>query len=106
MFSNDGHRVLTRSADGTAKIWHARSGQLLASIDAHGGGLTAAVFVNNGNHVLTGGQDGVAVLHEATHAGMVQLACDRLRHQVEWTAVKDACPSSATASTVRPASTR
>jgi hypothetical protein len=43
-FSADGARVLTASADHTAKLWDARTGALVTSFDGHGEGVVHAAF--------------------------------------------------------------
>jgi predicted NACHT family NTPase len=57
--------VLTASADKTARLWEADSGQLLATFQGHGSPLNSAVFSPDGRRVLTASGDGTARLWEA-----------------------------------------
>jgi WD40 repeat protein len=59
-FSPDGALLVTASADGTARLWQAASGRLVASLEAHGDAVMSAVFSPDGTHVLTGSWDGTA----------------------------------------------
>ena len=63
-FSPDGARILTTSADKTAKLWDAASGKLLASFD-HLGGVLHALFSPDGARILTASMDNTAKLWDA-----------------------------------------
>ena len=52
-FSPDSTRVVTASADGTARIWDASSGDELARMSGHEGVVTDAVFSPDGKLVAT-----------------------------------------------------
>ena len=54
MFSPDGTRVLTASADGTARIWDERGSIVLRG---HEGEVMSAAFYGDGTHVVTTGAD-------------------------------------------------
>ncbi|MBX0331216.1 hypothetical protein K2Z83_26560, partial [Oscillochloris sp. ZM17-4] len=43
-YSPDGTRIVTASADGTAKVWDAASGATLATLQGHTSGVTSAAF--------------------------------------------------------------
>jgi WD40 repeat protein len=64
-FSPDGARILTASADKTAKLWDAASGKLIASFD-HKGGVLHGVFSPDGTRILTASRDKTAKLWDAT----------------------------------------
>jgi WD40 repeat protein len=59
-FSPDGSYVLTSSADGTARLWHADG--TLARVFRHHGPVSAAAFSPDGALVLTGSSDHTARL--------------------------------------------
>ena len=58
-FDATGDRLLTASADGTARIW-AVDGTLLATLEGHRDRLTAASFSPGGERVVTASADGTA----------------------------------------------
>jgi WD40 repeat protein len=64
-FSPDGARILTASADKTAKLWDAASGKLLGILD-HQGGVSHGVFSPDGTRILTASVDKTAKLWDAT----------------------------------------
>ncbi|NJM40060.1 MAG: WD40 repeat domain-containing protein [Anaerolineae bacterium] len=54
-FSSDGNRLITCSADTTAKVWDSDSGQLLATLSGHKDVVTSAQFSADGKHIITVG---------------------------------------------------
>jgi WD40 repeat protein/serine/threonine protein kinase len=60
-FSRDGTRIVTASADHSAKLWDAASGKLMASFD-HQGEVNRAVFNPDGTRILTASTDKTAKL--------------------------------------------
>ena len=58
-YSPNGTKVVTAGADGTAKIWDARTGAALRSLTDHGP-FYAAAFSPDGSRVVTAGSDGKA----------------------------------------------
>jgi hypothetical protein len=65
LFSGDGRRVVTASADHTARVWDADTGEELAALRGHTGGVRSASFSvltgrfsDDGTRVLTAGRDG------------------------------------------------
>lgn len=85
-FSPDGQWVVTGSWDGTAKIWHADSGQSIRRLTGgHRGSVNSVCFSPNGQLILTAGDDGTARLWNAgtgelladpvfRHAGSIRAA--------------------------------
>jgi hypothetical protein len=63
-FSRDGARILTGSADKTAKLWDATSGKLIGSFD-HQDGVTDALFSPDGARILTASADNTVAVNEA-----------------------------------------
>src|SRR5687768_6112194 len=74
-FSADGERLLTASEDGTARAWHARTGQPLAILSGHRGWLWIPHF--DGRSALTIGGDGTARLWDLAAAPLRQRLLDR-----------------------------
>jgi WD40 repeat protein len=82
-FSPDGSRIVTASADGTARLWD-RTGRLVSVLRGHTPPLWDASFSPDGGLVLTAGQDESARLWQPEtgqpvrelpgHAGGVRLA--------------------------------
>jgi WD40 repeat protein len=65
-FSNDGRRVLTWSADRTARIWDAATGASLQVLGGHDGDVTDAAFNANGSRVVTISANTVRIWDAAT----------------------------------------
>ena len=59
-FSTDGSRILTGSADGTAKVWDAHTGTELLTLKGHFGGVLWASFSPDGSRIVTSSGDGWA----------------------------------------------
>lgn len=59
-FSPDGLRVVTASADATARIWDARSGEPIGNTLRHAGRVNVAQFSRDGRQVVTASDDGTA----------------------------------------------
>jgi len=66
VFSPDGQRILTASADHTARLWNASSGQLLATLQGHSDYVGSAVFSPDGQRILTASADHTARLWNAS----------------------------------------
>ena len=69
-FSPDGARILTASADKTAKLWNAASGKLFASF-AHKDNVEDAAFSPDGSRILTASADNTAKLWDAASAKLI-----------------------------------
>jgi WD40 repeat protein len=64
-FSPDGARVLTGSADKTARLWDSQSGQLLATLQGHEGSVLSVAFSPDGSRILTASVDKTARLWDS-----------------------------------------
>ena len=53
VFSPDGSRVVTASADNTARLWDAKTGAGLAMLSGHDGAVYNAVFSPDHSRVVT-----------------------------------------------------
>jgi WD40 repeat protein len=61
LFSPDGRRVVTASADGIARVW-STDGKSLAVLAGHTEALQTAAFSHDGQHIVTASADGTARL--------------------------------------------
>jgi WD40 repeat protein len=61
-FSPDDKTVITASDDGTARLWSAADGRLLATLEGHKGPVRHATFSPDGKTIVTAGSDGIARL--------------------------------------------
>jgi WD40 repeat protein len=64
-WSADGRRVVTASEDGTARVWDAAGGTLVATLSGHRAKVGAASFSPDGMRVATASDDGTARLWDA-----------------------------------------
>ena len=64
-WSPDGHHILTASADGTARIWDATTGDNTLTL-THTNTVTAVAWSPDGHHILTASADGTARIWDAT----------------------------------------
>jgi WD40 repeat protein len=69
-FSPDGARILTASADKTAKLWDATSGKIIASFD-HLASVLHALFSPDGTRILTASEDNSAKLWDAASGKLI-----------------------------------
>ena len=63
LFSRDGKRIVTASADGTVRVWDAANGQLLATLARQKDAMNSAVFSPDGARVVTASNDWTAKVY-------------------------------------------
>ena len=61
-FSPDGLRVVTGSADRTAKVWELRTGREVLTLRHHQSALTSVTFSPDGRHIVTASRDKTAII--------------------------------------------
>jgi len=66
VFSRDGRRFLTASADRTARLWSSPGGEPILTLAGHEDGVTAVSFSPDDSVILTASLDGTARLWEAS----------------------------------------
>jgi len=64
-FSPDGTRIVTASADKTARIWDAATGKEIAVLRGHEKGVTSAIFSPDGTRLVTASDDKTARIWDA-----------------------------------------
>jgi WD40 repeat protein len=65
-FSPDSKRLATASADGTARVWDAATGQLLFTLTGHTKEVNSVSFSRDGQTIATTGDDGTVRLWSGT----------------------------------------
>ena len=63
-FSPDGQRIVTGSADQTAKVWDAASGGELLTLKGHSAAIWSVAFSPDGQRIVTGSWDQTAKVWE------------------------------------------
>ena len=64
-YSPDGTRIVTASADKTARIWDARTGAQLAVLSGHGDSVNSAAYSPDGTRIVTASDDKTARIWDA-----------------------------------------
>jgi WD40 repeat protein/energy-coupling factor transporter ATP-binding protein EcfA2 len=64
-FSSDGKHLATASADGTAKVWDAETGEALMTLTGHGDAVNSVAFSPDGKRLATGSDDKTAKIWDA-----------------------------------------
>jgi WD40 repeat protein len=64
VFAPDGRRILTASADNTARLWDG-DGKPFATLQGHTSAVNSAVFAPDGRRILTASSDGTARLWDS-----------------------------------------
>lgn len=64
-FSSDGRSVATAGTDGTVRLWDARTGRALRTLQGHQGRIFDVTWSSEGAWIVTGGADGTVRLWDA-----------------------------------------
>jgi WD40 repeat protein len=64
-FSPDGSRIVTASADNTARVWDTADGHLLLTLAGHTDAVVSAAFSPDGKHIVTASFDHTARVWDA-----------------------------------------
>ena len=64
-FSPDSKRIVTASADGTARVWDVATAKEQMRLVGHAGAVRAAAFSDDGTRIATAGADGVVMAWDA-----------------------------------------
>jgi hypothetical protein len=64
-FSPDNKRMITGSADQSAKVWDLSTGKEIYKLTGHHGAVMAVAFSHDGKRLLTGSADGIAIIWDA-----------------------------------------
>ncbi len=73
VFSPDGQTVLTGFADGTARIWDARSLKTITTLTGHSRPVVAAMFSPDGRRVVTASRDHTARIWDAKTGHLIAI---------------------------------
>ena len=90
VYFRDGRRIVTQGDDQTVRVFDAGSGQQLQVL--HIEDSTYAEPSPDGQHLLVTHSTGNrAAVYPATADGLVEQACELLRHQPEWPQIEADC---------------
>ena len=64
-YSPDGHWIVTASADNTARIWDAATGQVQHTLTGHSDQVNSAAYSRDGGRIVTASTDGTARIWNA-----------------------------------------
>jgi WD40 repeat protein/serine/threonine protein kinase len=82
-FNPDGSRIVTASADGTARVWNAINGQPITEPLGHSGEVLTAQFSRDGRMIVTASQDRTARVWDAQSGQPITEPLVHLDH-VHW----------------------
>ncbi len=79
-FSPDGKKVVTGSWDKTARIWDAKNGILLHTLEGHTDWVGLAVFSHDGSRIITASNDHLAKIWDASSGKLLHT----LKGHTDW----------------------
>jgi Ras of Complex, Roc, domain of DAPkinase/WD domain, G-beta repeat len=65
VWSPDGSKIASASGDRTGRVWDANSGQLLHTLEGHGGGVGSVAWTGDGRRLASGSDDGTVRVWDA-----------------------------------------
>ena len=81
-YSPDGQRIVTASADYTAKVWNANTGKELLTLTGHNHQVWSAVYSPDGQRIVTAGADRIVQIHTTDMDELLQIAESRVTRQL------------------------
>ena len=82
-FAPHGGVLASGSGDHTVRLWRARTGRLLQTLEGHTGGVTSVAFAKDGGVLASGSDDHTVRLWEARTGRLLQSHRDPLsRHRL------------------------
>ena len=72
-FSPEGSRIVTASADGTARVWDAATGKVIAIFSGHQSSVFFATFSPDGSRIVTTSSDYTARVWDASTGELIAL---------------------------------
>jgi WD40 repeat protein len=83
LFNRDGSRILTASADGTARIWDTATGRTISVLTGHKGAIRSIAYDPDETRIVTASEDGSARVWDAAsgrETAVLQGHKDQVRH--------------------------
>ena len=77
-FSPDGARIVTASADNTARVWEAKTRRLLHTLQGHQGRVFQAAFLPDSARIVTASRDKTARVYFLRFDDLLRVAKERL----------------------------
>lgn len=71
-YSPDGTRIASASADGTARVWDAKSGEELLQLRGHEGAVSSVAWSPDGAHLATAGSDKTSRLWNSSNGSNIR----------------------------------